>query len=346
MIYIVIFLWIIQLVAAADDAVLPGIENIKDLQLRSYEDWRNHLVEKDFLATPEHEENYNKIQALRASWFNHTHFKTFTYTSSGLTVGGTLVYTKDLSLHTSSTKHPLYVIVRDGKGTHNEINPLHITTMWNMAQKGFVAVGSHYRGGEFSEGTIDYHTQDASKDIVRLINIALSWPAIDAANIVLEGHMYGATVALQAEQRLLKQPSFSSKLIMLLTSPIFDLHKKMTLLKNEPEATRIWRDFFELDTPQIIAHEKAYKLCSPITWPDKIKAALLIINGGKNMLCITTEQIMPFIDAVKKHGSAVVEFHEYPDAGYTGLNPGCTSENPTGGETTQRILDFFLTYKK
>ena len=345
MIPIVALVWAGSLFCAAvggEEAF--GISKLRDMPERTYEEWCERVVAKNFCENAEVKAGFFAWQEKRAEWRAETDFKNFEYQSDGLKIGASLVHSKEVSLLDASKKHPLYVIVRDGKGTHNEFNPLHMGTMWQMAQRGFIAIGSHYRGGEFSEGEDQYYEEGAARDVALLVALASTWPAVDRERVVLEGHMRGAMVALQVD-RMASNP-FSAIMVY---SPIFDLYKMMHELEEETEETVVWRKFFGMhgDPEPLAEHGQAYKDLSPISWPEEIKSPLLIINGAKNPHCVTARQITPFLEALKRIGNMTrVEFHEYPDLGYFRLNKGCTPENPMGGESTQRLLAFLNVHKR
>lgn len=184
-----------------------------------------------------------------------------TYASDGQTVFGYVVQPK---ADAAVGKLPLLVYNRGGNGDFGRIDSLQLfRKLLPLAKAGYVVVASQYRGeaDEFGGKDVD--------DVVRLIDLSLALPGVDASHIFLLGESRGGMMSyLVARQR-------TDITAMATVGGATDL---LTGLQWRPEMERVYRARIPgYDTNK----QAALEARSALRWAEKLPADMpvLLLHG-------------------------------------------------------------------
>ncbi|MDQ3038695.1 MAG: prolyl oligopeptidase family serine peptidase [Pseudomonadota bacterium] len=125
-----------------------------------------------------------KLVPIKAFEFARSGFdcRVVTYASDGQTVAGYLVQPKS---DAAVGKLPLLVFNRGGNGDFGRIDPLQLfRKLLPLAKAGYVVVASQYRDAD------EFGGKDVG-DVMRLIDLSISLPSVDASRIFLLGESRG-----------------------------------------------------------------------------------------------------------------------------------------------------------
>lgn len=185
-----------------------------------------------------------------------------TYASDGHTVSGYVIQPKPL---TAGGKRPLLVYNRGGNRDFGSIDSLQLfQKLLPLAKAGYVVVASQYRGDadEFGGKDVD--------DVMRLIDLSLALPGVDARHIFMLGESRGAMMSyLVARQR--------TDITAMAT--VGGATNLLAGLEWRPEMERVYRALIPgYDTNK----EAALEARSALHWADRLPndMPLLIMHGG------------------------------------------------------------------
>lgn len=185
-----------------------------------------------------------------------------TYASDGQVVSGYLVQPKSIP-DAVAGKHPLLVYNRGGNGRFGRIDSLQLFgKLLPLAKAGYTVIASQYRDAdEFGGKDVD--------DVMRLIDLSLALPEVDASQVFLLGESRGAMMSyLVARQR-------SDITAMATIGGATDL---LADLKWRPDMERVYRALipgYARDGAAALAAR------SSLRWADQLPASMpiLLLHG-------------------------------------------------------------------
>jgi dipeptidyl aminopeptidase/acylaminoacyl peptidase len=226
-----------------------------------YESWLQSIPDTiDGMEIPR--EALAKAVPARAFAFARSGFdcRIVTYASDGQVVSGYVVQPKTAA---AGGKHPLLVYNRGGNGDFGRIDSLQLfRKLLPLAKAGYVVVASQYRDDdEFGGKDVD--------DVMRLIDLSLPLPGVDAEHVFMMGESRGAmTAELVARQR----PDITA---MATIGGCTDL---VADLAWRPEMERVYR----ARIPGYDGHEPAaLEARSALRWAEQLPAGMpvLLMHG-------------------------------------------------------------------
>jgi dipeptidyl aminopeptidase/acylaminoacyl peptidase len=168
---------------------------------------------------------------------------------------------------------PLIVFHRGGAREDSKLRPNTQFGFQRFVDAGYIVIGTQYRGNDGGEGQDEMGGADVA-DVLNLIDIAKSFPQVDASRIYALGYSRGGMQALLASSR-----GAGFRAIATVGAPA-DLTQ--TLRANPRSAQQFARLIpgFERDP------EGQLQPRSPLLWAEKIGAPLLLIAGSADPLVL------------------------------------------------------------
>lgn len=199
-----------------------------------------------------------------------------TYASDGLRITGVLVQPRE------TPSHPLPTILycRGGTADFGALDESDLVTFHEWANLGFVVLASNYRGGGGSDG-VDTWCGDDVHDVLALVPLARSFPAVDADNLFLVGLSRGGPMVYGALRDGIRVRAAA------VMAGVSDLMAE-DMLEREPEFAdgdddvframgwRGWRSVWPDYDHRAEEHKRAR---SAICWPEKLRVPLLLLHA-------------------------------------------------------------------
>lgn len=185
------------------------------------------------------------------------------YSSDGLKVVGYIWKPKD----TAGRKLPVIIYNRGGNRNFGAIAPWYRSGFYYFVSRGFVVMGSQYRGNDGGEGTEQFGGADV-RDVLNLIALAKSLGYVDADNMFMLGESRGGMMTYLA----LKQGAAVNAAAVL--SGVADL---VAGSKERPElAANVLKELLpDFDK----RGDEEMRVRSAVYWPEKINVPLLLLHG-------------------------------------------------------------------
>lgn len=192
------------------------------------------------------------------------HCERILYMSNGLKVAGYVLSPAD-----SRAKHPVILWARGGSREFGKIEPFALMHMLALSKRGFVVLGTQYRGSDGGEGNDEFGGGDVA-DLEALVAVARSRPDADAERVFLIGGSRGAMEGLLAIRRRLPVRA------AVFRGGMYDL---TSALLARPELESGWREMIpEFSTRR----DFVLRQRSAINWADEIHVPLLILHGRQD----------------------------------------------------------------
>lgn len=225
-----------------------------------------------------HPENYEFLEEVNLFSVGHI--------SDGLFITGLMVAPKN------EGKYPVIVISRGGNRDLGLLTlPVAINQMAPFAAKGYVVIGTNYRGNSRGEGTEEFGGADVN-DIRNLISSLVELDLADTSRIGLFGISRGGMM----NYLTIKDETTSIQTIVNIGG-ITDLE---VTTKYHPEIDEVMK---ELIPNYEQNKESEIKKRSAINWTDKLpkNSPILILHGSQDQH-VNYSQIPPFVDSLKQNG--------------------------------------------
>ncbi|MCB0326949.1 MAG: prolyl oligopeptidase family serine peptidase [Bdellovibrionales bacterium] len=227
-------------------------------------------------------------------WYTHLppsiEFSRMVYHSDGLQVHAILGKSKEITI-------PAPAIIYN-RGGNRGIGMLNVCELKNLfyplIQKGYVVVGSQYRGNDGGEGKEEFGGADVN-DVIHLHRWLSTQKFVDRKNIFMMGGSRGAMMSMLAIRKGLAVNAVATR------SGLFDLRDAP--YDESPFGKMLWDKVFTELIPNIDTQQKQVLLDrSPIVWADEIKTPTLIIQGVLDNR-LDKDQAIKMHKALKDHGT-------------------------------------------
>ena len=205
----------------------------------------------------------------------------FSYLSSGgVRVTGFVVKPKHIS-----GRAPVLIWARGGIGDIRQ-GEGQIIQMAGWARRGYIVIGSNYRGAAGSEGNDEFAGADVD-DIKALVPLIAAMRGADPARIVALGFSRGGTMLLRAVAEGLPVKA------VVTVGAVADLE---AAARERPDLGKT----FERLMPDYAA-EKASGFCrrSATCWPDRINVPILLVQGGADQ-AVSPDQSRRLADLMER----------------------------------------------
>jgi dipeptidyl aminopeptidase/acylaminoacyl peptidase len=182
------------------------------------------------------------------------------YASSGLQVVGYIVRPPDKG------PHPVILWLRGGNRDFGRITTKTLLDLQVLADRGFVVIGTQYRGAEGGEGKDEYGGADVD-DVLALVPLARNLPDADADRLYVLGGSRGAMEALIAIRRGLPVRAAAFR------DGGYDLFAGLAA---RPELAQDWSemipDFATRRDERLVER-------SPVRWVDETNVPILVMHA-------------------------------------------------------------------
>ena len=183
------------------------------------------------------------------------------YPSDGLQITGFIVRPKK-----SSGSRPVLIWARGGIG-NVEQDEAQFVQMASWVQRGYIVVGSNYRGSSGSEGKDEFAGADVD-DLVALLPVIARIPGANSTSLYGIGFSRGGTMVLRASAGRIPFSAIAT------AGAVTDVQ---LAIDERPDLGKT----LEQVMPDYAA-ERANRFCarSAVCWPGRITAPVLIAQGG------------------------------------------------------------------
>ncbi|GGE26748.1 peptidase [Marinithermofilum abyssi] len=219
---------------------------------------QTHPAEKDGTIV------YQKRVPLHSRFSNRVEVYRIRYLSDGLEVVGYLSKPKGDRLK----KHPLIIFNRGGGLERSKINRNILRYFSFLSSKGYVVLGSQYRGNDGGEGHEQYGGSDLG-DVLSLFPLADRLPYVDRKQRVMLGYSRGGMMTYLAMKAGVHVKAAA------VVGGITDLEQFYRGRMDEPDVIQAIHRM--VGDPKVNREE--YEKRSVAQWPDKVNAPLLILHG-------------------------------------------------------------------
>lgn len=228
------------------------------------------------LAADSPREDWQALQAGRIS------ASTIRYRSGSHAVTGFL-----LQPRLSGKKLPVLIWARGGIGDIAQ-GEGQLIQMASWVRRGYIVIGSNYRGAAGSEGKDEFAGDDVD-DILALLPTIRALPNADAGRLYALGFSRGGTMLYRAVAAGLPVKAFVT---------VGGVTNLAQAAKDRPDLG----ETFKRMMPDFAA-EEASGFCrrSAICWAEKISVPLMIVHGGKDQV-IRPEQALQLATGLEKAG--------------------------------------------
>lgn len=184
------------------------------------------------------------------------------YMSDGLKVAGMMWRPADQG----EKRLPLLIFLRGGNRDFSRVMPWH--RFHRLSAAGFVVLATQYRGVDDGEGVEEYGGADVH-DVMNLVPVAASLGFVDTSNVFLFGWSRGGMETLIALKQGMKVNAAA------VGGPLLDL---LAEARRRPELPKnVWSQLI----PGFAARpDEVMRDRSPMYWPERIDAPLLLMHGG------------------------------------------------------------------
>lgn len=197
-----------------------------------------------------------------------------TYKSGGLKVIGFLVRPRNLG----SNRIPVIIFNRGGFLDIGKLQPFNLVDLIRLAEAGFVALASQYRGNDGGEGREQLGGADL-EDIASLVDTARSLPYADATNLFMYGVSRGGMMTFLSMKR--KLPIRAAAVV----GAVYDIAAFGSRAPGMlAEAVKLIPDYQERGLATL--QER-----SVMNWPEEVNAPLLILHGAEDKEVPVTEAL-------------------------------------------------------
>lgn len=205
---------------------------------------------------------------------------TIRYRSGSHTITGFLLQPRK-----SGKKLPVLVWARGGIGDITQ-GEGQVVQMASWVRRGYLVIGSNYRGAAGSEGKDEFAGDDVD-DILALLPTIRALPNADAERIYALGFSRGGTMLYRAVAAGLPVKAFAT---------VGGVTNLAQAAKDRPDLG----ETFKRMMPDFAAEEASgYCRRSAICWPEKISAPLMIVHGGNDQV-IKPEQAVQLATGLEK----------------------------------------------
>ena len=217
-----------------------------------------------------------------------TLFERITYESDGLNITGALATPKEVP----TDGLPIIIFCRGGYSNYGILTPPVMLRMFHrFTQRGYIVVGSNYRGNDGSDGRDDFGGDDVH-DVVALrqqLDHIKHW---DGKNVFLFGWSRGGMMAYRALQEGLQANAAAS---------IAGIANIELLAKDSPHLEeRILKNLSFADGhEESIAAEYAHR--SATNWAETLTTPLLLLHGT-NDVDVPHSHSVALAEALQQHG--------------------------------------------
>lgn len=208
------------------------------------------------------------------------------YTSDGLRVVGYIWKPRD----TGGRRLPLVIFNRGGTRERSRLEPWMAGGFREFVSRGFVVIGSQYRGVDGGEGVEEYGGADV-RDVLNLVPLARSLDYVDMRNVFVFGNSRGGMMTYLALKHGLP---VNAAAVM---SGITDL------AGNAEDQPGYYPASYAGLIPDY-AHRpaEAMRERSAVAWPERIGAPLLILHGAADTI-VSARRALEFAQRLQAIGA-------------------------------------------
>lgn len=250
-------------------------------------------------------------------------FSKIVYLSDGLKVVAYMAEPK------ATGKYPCIITNRGGNKEFGQWNPMSIAMfIGQMAEWGYVVVGSQYRGNDGGEGAEEFGGADVH-DVLNLIPVLAQQPNADTSRMGIEGTSRGGMMTYLA---LKESCAFKAAVVTA------GLANAFLNIKERPEMETVYQSLipnFSTDK------DKALEARSAVFWGDQLckRTPLLIMHGSADWR-VTPDESLDLVNKLyeTKHPLRFIL--------YEGADHGISEFKEQAFAETKRHFDYYVKDRK